>query len=50
MSDNQVIKCKCGFTGLEMVFGKTEGYCPVCKEGRKDLVEKYKNTNYSKRV
>jgi len=47
---DNIVQCKCGFKFVESMLGKTEGYCPVCKEGRKDHIEKYKKLNYEKRV
>jgi len=49
MSEN-IYQCKCGFKCVESMLAKTQGYCPVCKEGRKDNIEKYATTNYQKRV
>lgn len=48
MSDMYV--CKCGFKCVESMLGKTEGYCPVCKEGRADMLEKHNKAKWSKRV
>lgn len=41
--------CKCGFKCIMGQLAKTDGYCPVCKEGRADMIEKHAKAQWSKR-
>ncbi len=49
MSEN-LFGCRCGFKCVESQLAKSDGYCPVCGEGRPDLVARHDRSKLLRRV